>query len=96
MRFRFCAGKKIFAAKEEAGLFKRALFEVKLLAAEQQVQADSETLVLQQELSKCRRENERIKTALQESENKRHGLQQWKTHKTQLLAGLEDTSTESY
>lgn len=49
--------------------------------------------MLQQQLSKCKRENERITDALQESdENKRHGLQQWKPHNTQLLVGLEETT----
>lgn len=83
-------GKKIFQAKSEAALFKRALLEEKLGAEEDRLQSDLEVMSLRQELSSLQCKMKETQINLQEERRKRLALQKWKTLKSQLLAGLED------
>jgi hypothetical protein len=85
-------GKKIFKANEDASQFKRALFEIKLLAQEQHSQSSNEITALRAELASQKQTILALQRELREEKKVKGALQQWKTQKTQLLASLNDQS----
>lgn len=83
-------GKKIFKAREDSAQFKRALFEIKLVAEEERIQSSNEIEALRAELSNQKQTILELDQEMKEDSRKRLALQQWKTQKTQLLASLND------